>query len=327
MADYLAPFVDSLPAGVYEDNYIPPSTGGTEEGLRANIAKGIELLENAGWSIDESTGMLVNDAGEGLEFEILLNSPSWERIAQPFIDNLERMGVKASMNIVDPSQYETLMEGFDFDVTVQNRAMSPSPGNEQRNYWTCESAETTGSQNYWGLCNPAVDELVENVVQAESREDLESATQALDRALQWQFLCVPHWHIRSERVAYWNVMKRPEKSPAYGIDLNTWYFNEDAADEVIAAQEELVWEEPTEEPPPEEAADEAADEEAATEDEEEAATEDEAAQEDMATEGEQAEAEAEEGSGGMSTSMLALIAIVALVLIGAVLFFRRQPSE
>ncbi len=323
MAAYLEEYAGELPEGVFEDNWTPPSTGGTEDGLRANIAEGIVLLEEAGWIINEETGLVENEAGEPLEFEILLSSPAWERITQPYIENLARMGVTASMNVVDSSQYQTLMEDFDFDMTVVNRGMSPSPGNEQRNYWTCESAETLGSQNYWGLCNPAIDELVENIVQATDRDDLEAATQAVDRALQWQFLCVPHWHIRSERIAYWNVLERPEISPIYGVDFNTWWYAQDSAEAVRAAQEEIPFVEPTEEPPPDEAMEEeetAAEEEeaaAAGEEEEAVAEEEEAAAEEEAAE--------EEGAGGLSTNTIALIAIIALVLVAAVLFFRRQP--
>lgn len=246
MAEYLEPWRADLPAEVYEVKYEPPSTGGTEDGLRENITTALGILEAAGWTVNDA-GALVNEAGEPFEFEILLSSSSWERIAQPFIDNLARLGIVATMRTVDASQYETLVENFEYDMLVYNRGMSPSPGNEQRNYWTCQSAETTGSQNYWGVCNPAIDQLAENVIQAESRDDLVAATQALDRALTWEYLCVPHWHIRSTRVAFWNVVAHPEVAADYGIDLNAWWFNADEAATVREAQAQLEFVEPTEE--------------------------------------------------------------------------------
>jgi microcin C transport system substrate-binding protein len=234
-AKYLEPWKNVLPPEVYTTTYIPPSTGGTEEGLRANLEVATKILEEAGWTVNDQE-QLVNKDGEPFKFEIVLDSPTWERITQPFIDNLKRLGIEATMRQVDPAQYETLVEAFDYDMIVYNRGMSPSPGNEQRNYWTCESAKTTGSQNYYGVCNEAIDALVDNVIQASSREDLVQATHALDRALLWNYLVVPHWHITADRVAYWNVISRPETSPAYGIDFNTWFFNETNA-ELIRQQQ------------------------------------------------------------------------------------------
>jgi microcin C transport system substrate-binding protein len=234
-AEYLDPWKSELPAEVYTDTYSPPTTGGTEDGLRANLAEATTILEAAGWKVN-TEGKLVNAAGEPFTFEIVLDSTTWERITQPFIDNLTRLGITATMRQVDPAQYETLVEQFDYDMIVVSRGMSPSPGNEQRNYWTCESAKTTGSQNYNGLCSKAVDDLVGNVIQASSRDDLVQATHALDRALLWEYLVVPHWHITADRVAYWNVIARPEKSPDYGMDFDTWFYNDAAAQAIREAQ-------------------------------------------------------------------------------------------
>lgn len=296
---YLEPWRDALPVETFTTTYEPPSTGGTEDGLRENIGRGLELLEQAGWTVNDE-GVLANADGEPFAFEILLDSQSWERIVLPYIENLERMGITATPTLVDPSQFETQVEKFDYDMIVHNRGMSPSPGNEQRNYWTCQAAETEGSQNYWGVCNEAIDALVENVVQAESREDLVAATRALDRALLWQHLVVPHWHIRSDRVAYWNVIGRPEVSPDYNLEFNAWFYNPTEADLVRAAQEELEFVEPTEEgaEPAEEP----------TVDASEAVTETEEMTETAGTVPEEGE------GGGLSTGLIvAIIAIVVVV--------------
>jgi microcin C transport system substrate-binding protein len=239
-AAFLAPYKADLPPEVYTTTYAPPSTGGTEDGLRANLEKGIALLAEAGWTIDETDSLLKNAAGEQFTFEILLDDPAWERITQPYIDNLKRMGITASIRMVDPSQYTAQTEKFDYDMVVYTFGMSPSPGNEQRGTWTCASKDEAGSRNYAGVCNKAIDALVENVVQARSRDDLVTATHALDRALLWSFLVVPHWHIGADRVAYWNVISRPDISPAYGIDLNSWFYNAEAATAVEQGKQEAA---------------------------------------------------------------------------------------
>lgn len=298
---YLEPHRDLLPEETFTTTYEPPSTGGTEEGLRANIAKGLELMEQAGWTVNDEL-QLVNEAGEQMAFEFTLSSQAWERIVQPYIANLEKMGIAAAMSLVDPSQYEVVLENFDYDVIVVNRGMSPSPGNEQRNYWTCESADTPGAQNYWGVCNAALDVLVENVVQAESRDDLISATRALDRALLWQHLGVPHWHIGSDRVAYWNLVDRPETIPDYNLDFNTWFYTSEQAESVLAAK-----------------AGELAAGDAVTETGEITTTEE-------MTDTTEAGPTAEEGDGGGLLGPLGL-GLIVLVAIVAIIWFARRGSQ
>ena len=313
VAEYLEPWRDQLPAEVYGDeSYEPPSTGGTEDGLRENLATALSILEGAGWTVNDA-GVLVNAAGEAFTFEILLDDQSWERIAQPFIDNLERLGIDASMRTVDPSQWQERADQFDIDMIVYNRGMSASPGNEQRNYWTCDSSKTPGSQNYWGLCNEAIDQLVENVVQASDRVDLVAATQALDRALQWEYLTVPHWHIRSTRVAYWNVIDRPERSPSNGPDFDSWWYKDEAADAIRAAQAELEFVDPgtaEAEAAAAEATPETGAEEAATDTTDDAAAE--------------TEAETEtESSGGVPGGPIG-IALALILALGAIFALTRK---
>lgn len=241
----LEPFRASAPAEVFEQPFKAPSTGGTEDGLRANLAKAVALLEEAGWTVQDNK--LVNADGEPMKFEILLDNAGFERSTGPFIDNLKKLGVDASMRTIDPSQYEKLVEDFDFDMIVHLWGQSLSPGNEQRNYWTCESAETPGSANYAGICDPAVDALVEAVITAESREDLVTATRALDRLLLWGHYAVPQWYNRVYRVAYWNVVRRPEKTPDLYLDFDAWYANLDEAQAIRDAQAKLEFVAPTEE--------------------------------------------------------------------------------
>ncbi len=241
----LEPFRAGLPAEVFETPFQAPSTGGTEDGLRENLKQAVALLEEAGWTVQDNK--LVNAAGEPMKFEILLDNPGFERSTGPFIDNLKKLGVDASMRTIDPSQYEKLVEDFDFDMIVHLWGQSLSPGNEQRNYWTCESAETPGSANYAGICDPAVDALVEAVITAKSRDDLVTATRALDRALLWGYYIVPQWYNQVYRVAYWNVVRRPEKTPDLYLDFDAWYANLDEAQAIRDAQAKIEFVEPTEE--------------------------------------------------------------------------------
>jgi microcin C transport system substrate-binding protein len=219
--ELLEPFRDRLPPEVFTKDYEPPTTDGSGN-IRDNLRIALRLLREAGWKVDN--GRLVNaTTGEPFRFEILLVSPAFERIAGPFVKNLERLGIQASIRTVDTAQYENRVNDFDFDMIVAVWGQSLSPGNEQRDFWSCEAANTPGSRNYAGICDPVVDALIDRIIQAPTREDLVAACRALDRVLLWGHYVIPHWHIPYVRVAYWNRFGRPEIVPRHDIDLFAWW--------------------------------------------------------------------------------------------------------
>ncbi len=210
-----------LPEQVFMEPYQPPSTDG-DGGLRANLRRALNLLGEAGWEVRGNT-LTHTESGEEMNFTILLDNPAFERVVLPFTNNLKRLGIEARVRTVDTSQYQNRMDEFDFDLTVQLVGQSLSPGNEQRGYWSCAAAETPGSRNYAGVCDPAVDALIEQLVNARGREELVHTTRALDRVLLWGHYVVPHWHLRSFRLVYWARFERPETSPKYSLGFDTWW--------------------------------------------------------------------------------------------------------
>ena len=115
-------------------------------------------------------GVLTNAEGEQLTAEFLLVQPDFERIVLPFKAALEKLGVKASVRIVDTSQYQRRHDTFDFDIIVASFPQSLSPGNEQRDFWGSEAADKEGSRNVIGIKNPAVDKLIERIILAKDRD-------------------------------------------------------------------------------------------------------------------------------------------------------------
>ena len=223
----LEPFRKDLPEEVFSKEFHPPVTDGSGN-IRNQLRAASKLLTSAGWEIKD--GKRINSAtGEQLKFEILLISPAFERIVLPFKKNLERMGIEASVRVVDTSQYVNRIRSFDFDIFVTVIGQSLSPGNEQDNYWSCKAAETNGSRNYIGICNPAIDKLIRMVIEAPDREKLINRTRALDRALLWGHYIIPHWHINYYRLSYWNKFSRPAITPKYSLGFFTWWI--DAAKE------------------------------------------------------------------------------------------------
>jgi len=222
--EILEPFRKDLPDEVFTKEFKPPVTDGSGN-IRKQLLAASKLLKAAGWEIKD--GKRVNSkTGEELKFEILLISPAFERIVLPFKKNLERMGIEASVRVVDTSQYVNRIRSFDFDVFVMVIGQSLSPGNEQDNYWSCKAAETSGARNYMGICNPAIDKLIRLVIEAPDRNQLIYSTRALDRALLWGHYVVPHWHINYYRLSYWNKFSRPDITPKYSLGFFTWWVDD-----------------------------------------------------------------------------------------------------
>jgi microcin C transport system substrate-binding protein len=217
----LEPYRDQLPAEVFTQVYQPPSSA-VPGGLRANLRKALELLQEAGWEVRD--GRMVDSAtGQPFTFEILLVSPEFERIAGPFVQNLKRLGIEAQIRTVDTAQYQNRTDDFDFDMVTNVWGQSQSPGNEQRDFWSSAAADTRGSRNLAGIKDPVVDHLIDKIITAGSREELITATRALDRVLLWGHYVVPHWHTRVDRIAYWDKFDRTDVNPRYAIDVFAWW--------------------------------------------------------------------------------------------------------
>jgi microcin C transport system substrate-binding protein len=219
----LEPYRNQLPEEVFTKEYHPPTTDGSGNN-RENLRRAFQLLQEAGWVIQDDR--LVNqETGEPMQFEILLADPASERYAAPWVDNLKRLGIDASIRIVDTAQYQNRMDHFDFEVTTELWAESDSPGNEQRDMWGSAAADVPGSSNTAGIKNPVIDALIDKVIAAESREDLEAAVKALDRVLLWGQYVVPHFVNDSYWVAYQNKFSRPEILPEEGPDFFAWWID------------------------------------------------------------------------------------------------------
>ncbi|MEN8200566.1 MAG: ABC transporter substrate-binding protein, partial [Thermodesulfobacteriota bacterium] len=182
-------------------------------GMRGNLRTGRKLLADAGWTIQD--GVLKNKKGEIFQFEILLVSPSFERVMAPYVQNLEKLGIKVDYRSIDPALYTDRVQNFDFDMIVHVYGQSLSPGNEQKNFWHSESADRPGSRNLAGIKDPAVDAMVEKIIYAKTQEELTAACKALDRILWYGYYMVPNWYLNVHRLAYHNKFSSPDTLPLY----------------------------------------------------------------------------------------------------------------
>lgn len=215
---------DQLPEEIFTEAWRPPSTDKPGE-LRENLRQAKTLLEQAGWRIKD--GILQNDQGRHFEFDVMLAQKGFERILAPYAYNLKKLGIKVNYRTVDVSLYNRRTRTFDFDMLVSSYSQSQSPGNELYSFWHSRSAEQEGSRNLMGVKDPVVDKLIDEVVFAKNRQQLVTATRALDRVMLYGEYLIPNWYIAVHRLAYWDKFKYPKVLPLYySADswvLGTWW--------------------------------------------------------------------------------------------------------
>jgi microcin C transport system substrate-binding protein len=218
-----------VPAEVFTTAYTNP-VGGSPEAVRDNLREALRLLKEAGYEVRDRK---LVDIKTGTQFalELLAEDASFERVMLFFKPSLERLGIAVSVRIIDPSQYENRLRGWDFDVVISSWPESLSPGNEQREYWGSQAADAAGSRNIIGIKNPAIDKLIERVIFTKDRDDLVAATKALDRVLLWNHYVVPQWNYPKVRTARWDRFGRPSELPKYGASgfPAIWWFDADKA--------------------------------------------------------------------------------------------------
>jgi peptide/nickel transport system substrate-binding protein len=227
VAEFLAPFADTLLPGTLDGYTLPESDGSVAN--RRNIRAATALLAEAGWQVDD-TGRLRNASGTPFAFTILLRQGATDvqAISDIYVDALRRLGMDVTIAQIDSAQYTDRTNSFDFDMTHYTRGLSLSPGAEQRLYWGSDAAETPGSRNWMGVQSPAIDALIDRLLTSTQQEDFIAATRALDRVLTAGRYVVPFWFTDRARIAHEAELRYPDTLPIYGdwigFQPDVWWY-------------------------------------------------------------------------------------------------------
>ncbi|MGV8917168.1 MAG: extracellular solute-binding protein [Pseudomonas sp.] len=215
----LANWREQLPPPLFNQPFsVTRSEGG---GIpRETLGRALALLAEAGWKLSDQ--QMLNRNGQPLRFEILLVNPGLERILQPYVEDLARLGIDAHLRTVDPAQYKQRLDQFDFDMILMTLNQSLSPGLEQWQYFHSSQATVKGSKNYAGVANPVVDGLLDQLLAAQTHDEQLAATRALDRVLLWQYYSIPNWYLDYHRLAYRNRFAMVT-TPPYTLGLRAWW--------------------------------------------------------------------------------------------------------
>ena len=212
------------------EGYALPTSDGSERNRR-NIRKALALFSEAGWSVGDD-GVMRDGEGNVFSFEILLVQGSSDTlaIANIYTEALQRLGIDVRITVIDSAQYKERTNSYDFDLAWYRRAMSLSPGNEQRLYWGGEGVELPGTRNWMGINSPAVEGMIDSILSAKAREDFIAAVRALDRLLTTGRYVIPAWYSDHSRIAHRRELKFPDKLPIYGdwigFQPDVWWYEE-----------------------------------------------------------------------------------------------------
>jgi microcin C transport system substrate-binding protein len=219
---------DKVPPEVFTKPYENP-VGGNPEAVRNNLREATRLLKDAGFEIRDRK--LVGRDGQPVSVEFLSQDQGDQRGILFYKPNLEKLGLTVTIRTVDDVQYQNRLRNFDFDIVTSLWPQSLSPGNEQRDFFGSQAADTPGSQNVGGIKNPAVDALIERVIFAHDRAEQVAASKALDRVLLWNYYLVPQFIVPYLRSARWNRFSHPDPLPKYGISgfPNLWWWDAEKA--------------------------------------------------------------------------------------------------
>ncbi len=217
----LTPHKKNLPEALFTQAFSLPVTQG-DGNIRKVQRQALSLLKAAGWILKH--GKLVNAAsGKPFTFEILIRQAGIQRVILPYVKNLKKLGIIAQPRLIDTAQYKVRLDQFDYDMTTVSLSQGQAPSYEQRDYFHSDTVDIQGSQNYAGINDTVIDELLTHVLSAGSREQLIVAMRALDRVLLWRHYSVPNWHLNYHRLAYWDRFGKPDIQAQFKLGIENWW--------------------------------------------------------------------------------------------------------
>ena len=226
----LEPFRDSLPADAFGPPSVPPETDGSGRD-RTILRQASDLLAAAGWQ--QMSGVVVDEEGAPLEVELLIDAEVFERILTPYVANLKSLGVEATIRQIDPTQYSARLTEFDFDIILAAYSFAATPVDGLQQFFSSNAAASSGSYNYSGAKEPAIDAAIAKLPAVASRDDLMAITRVIDRVYRAGQYVVPGWRLANHRLVFWDIFGHPDvKADYYFSPEAWWWFDKDRAEAI-----------------------------------------------------------------------------------------------
>ncbi|MEN8368519.1 extracellular solute-binding protein [Acinetobacter bereziniae] len=221
--EILKPYLKQLPTlqreGVLADWQYPVSDASGFN--RQNLLIARSILLKAGYRFYQ--GQLLDQQGKPIRIEFLIHQDGAQRTLLPYIRNLKKLGIQATIRQVDLPQYTERMRRLDFQMTPMDMPQSLTPGAEQAQMWGSKAADEVGNYNYAGIKNPVIDQLIQKMIASPNREQLVLHTRVLDRVLRAGYYQILTYGNDKNWYAYWNMYHQPVIKPKLSLGLEYWW--------------------------------------------------------------------------------------------------------
>ncbi|WP_032880370.1 extracellular solute-binding protein [Acinetobacter courvalinii] len=194
---------------------------------RNNLLIAQKLLKAAGYVIRD--GKLYDRTGKAIQIELLMQQENPQRELIPFVRNLKRLGIQVNLRQVDVPQYMERIRRQDFDMMVLKLPQTLTPGKEQAQFWGSAAADEAGNYNYSGIKNPVIDQMIEKIVRAKTREEVVLYTRVLDRLLRAGYYQILTYGKPERWFAYWDIYQQPSVKPKLSVGWEYWWVDADQA--------------------------------------------------------------------------------------------------
>ena len=181
-----------------------------------------DILKKAGYKIINKKLFAPNNQNNPISIEFLIDSPAFEMVIAPFVNNLKKLGIQTKVRFTEQNQYQNRVKNFNFDIIISVFGQASIPGEELFFYWHSSQKDIIGSRNLSGVSNAKIDKIIENINQTNDIKIITKLARELDKELISNYYCILQWHNDSQRILYRNIFSIPKISPEYGINLDSW---------------------------------------------------------------------------------------------------------
>ncbi|MDH0562090.1 extracellular solute-binding protein [Acinetobacter courvalinii] len=225
LKSYLAQLNPLMQQGVLADWRYPVSDASGFN--RKNLLIAQKLLKAGGYVIRD--GKLYDRTGKAIQIELLMQQENPQRELMPFVRNLKRLGIQVNLRQVDVPQYMERIRRQDFDMMVLKLPQTLTPGKEQAQFWGSAAADEAGNYNYSGIKNPVIDQMIEKIVRAKTREEVVLYTRVLDRLLRAGYYQILTYGKPERWFAYWDIYQQPSVKPKLSVGWEYWWVDAEKA--------------------------------------------------------------------------------------------------
>ena len=196
----------------------------------------LSLLAEAGWTKKPGDNLLSKD-GKYFEIENFYIYQGWDRIFNPFVKDLEEVGIKINL-VVLQNTFEKLMDRkFKIQHAGWTGSLLPSPKGMMHSQY----AEKLDVTNVTGLANPEIDKLIEEYDANWSMEERVRILQKVDEIASNEY----HWAFGwgapyGYRCLNWDKFGMPEHGIGYSgnwlAPISYWWIDPDKKQRLINAR-------------------------------------------------------------------------------------------